>query len=176
MTPSDQTMTRAQFADHLGVSRSYITKLANTGRLVLAEDGRINVAASQAALKASTGAPERAVAAAATEAFADWRERKERAQAEMAEMDVAVRRGTLMQADQVRAAAVAAVTMLRSRLELLPDQLAPQLAATSDELRVKAIIAAEVEAALAELSTQFRDHLVAPAEQASAAPTDGAAH
>lgn len=169
-------MTRAQFADHLGVSRSYVTKLANTGRLVLGEDGRIHVASSLAALKASTGAPERAVEAAASEAFTDWRDRKERAQAEMAEMDVAVRRGTLMQADQVRAAAVAAVTMLRSRLELLPDQLAPQLAATSDEVRVKAIIAAEVEAALAELSTQIRDHLVAPAEQSAAAAADGAAH
>jgi hypothetical protein len=56
------------------------------------------------------------------------------------------------------------------------QQQAYRHAATSDELRVKAIIAAEVEAALAELSTQFRDHLVAPAEQASAAPTDGAAH
>lgn len=163
----DALMTRTEFAAHIGVSRSYVTKLADTGRLVLADDGRVRVAETKAVLKSTTGAPERAVDAAVSEQYTDWRERKERAQAEMAEMDVAQRRGTLMEADRVRSAAVAAVTTLRSRLELLPDQLAPQLAATSDEQRVRAHLAAEIETALAELHQQIAAHLMPPAGGAS---------
>ncbi len=167
MTQPEQLMTRSEFAEHTSMSRSYVTKLANTGRLVLSDDGRVRVQATLALLKETTGAPERAADAVVGEQYTDWRERKERAQAEMAEMDVAQRRGTLMEADRVRSAAVAAVTALRSRLELLPDQLAPQLAATTDEQRVRAHLASEIEAALAELAQQIATHLMPHAGGAS---------
>lgn len=148
-------LTRSQFAAFIEVSKSYVTKLGNQGRLVLAEDGRVMVPETLALLRSTTAAPERANDAAQTPEYQDWRERKEKAQAEMVEMDVAQRRGQLMDAAEVRAAAVAAVTAIRTRLEMLPDQLAPVLAASSDEQRIRAVLAGEIEAALADMAHAF---------------------
>lgn len=151
----EDLMTRSEFARHLGVAKSYVTKLGNQGRLVLAEDGRIRVRATLELIRSTTGAPARATPAVLTEEMTDWKERKERAQALQAEMDVAQRRGTLILATDVRAAVVDAATTLRTRLERLPDQLAAQLAAATDEQRVRALLANEIESTLADLSSTF---------------------
>ena len=78
-----------------------------------------------------------------------------RAAAEMARLDYETRCGTLMDASDVRAVVANAATTLRTRLELLPDQLAPQLAAQPDENTVRAILANEIEALLADLAAGF---------------------
>lgn len=163
-----ELMTRSQFAAHIDCAKSYVTKLGNQGRLVLADDGRVRVAETLALIRATTGAPERAseiilstpaAPAPADEEhrplYIDWKDRKERAQAEMAEMDVMQRRGQLLEADQVRAVVVSAATQLRTRLEMLPDQLAPVLAASSDEQHIRAQLAQHIEAALADLAHEF---------------------
>lgn len=51
------TETQAEFGRRLGVSKSYINKLKNAGRLVM-EDDRVNVEASQARI-ATTADPQR---------------------------------------------------------------------------------------------------------------------
>lgn len=155
MPDAETMMTRSEFARHLGVAKSYVTKLGNQGRLVLAEDGRVRVQPTLELIRSTTGAPGRATPEALTPEMTDWKERKERAQALQAEMDVAQRRGTLILASDVRAAVVDAATTLRTRLERLPDQLAAQLAAATDEQRVRALLANEIEATLADLSTTF---------------------
>lgn len=87
--------------------------------------------------------------------FADQRDRGDRLRNELLEMEVGERRGTLLRADDVRAVVVAAATTLRGRLEALPDQLGPQLAAVTDEQQVRNLLAAEVEVVLQELAHQF---------------------
>lgn len=149
-----ELLTKSQFADLLDCAKSYVTKLGNQGRLVLAEDGRVRVHETLRLLRQTTGAPERAMPEAQTPEFTDWRERAEKARAEMLEIELGERRGTLLQVDAVRAALVAAVTTLRSRLEMLPDQVAAQWAAARDEGQARAILANEIESALAELSHQ----------------------
>lgn len=151
-------MTRSQFADHIGCAKSYISKLGTQGRLVMghgAHADRIDVEATKRLLAESTGAPERASEAATTPAFMDHREQGEKYKALMVQMDYEERCRSLVKADDMRAVLVTAATGLRTRLELLPDALAPQLAATPDEAQVKALLAAEIEAALAELAHQF---------------------
>lgn len=149
-----ELLTRSQMADFLDCAKSYITKLGNQGRLVLAEDGRIRVRETLRLLQQTTGAPERAMPEAQTPAYTDWRERGERARAEMLEIELAERRGTLLPLDTVRAALTSAVTTLRSRLEMLPDQVAAQLMGARDEGHARALLAGEIETALAELSHQ----------------------
>jgi phage terminase Nu1 subunit (DNA packaging protein) len=170
-------VTRSQLAAHMDCAKSYVTKLGNQGRLVLAPDGRIELEPTLALIKSTTGAPERALdavmaagegaaqskaeqgrqAAPATPepTYIDWKERKEKAQAEMAEMEVAKMRGQLLEYDAVRLLASSAATTLRTRLEMLPDQLAPVLAATSDEQQVRARLAVEIEGALADLAHEL---------------------
>lgn len=157
-TPFKSFMSRSEFAAHIGCAKSYITKLGLQGRLVMghgANAERIDVAATKTLLAQSTGAPERANDAATTPAFTDSKEHGEKYKALMAQMDYEERCGTLVCADDMRAVILTAGTSLRTRLEILPDTLAPQLAAATDESQVKALLAGEIEAALAELSHQF---------------------
>jgi hypothetical protein len=63
--------------------------------------------------------------------------------------------GKLVAAEDVRHALANAATTLRVRLETLPGSLAAQLAAARDEARIRALLADEVEALLAELSRSF---------------------
>jgi len=149
-----ELLTKSQFADYLDCAKSYVTKLGNQGRLVLAEDARVRVRETLRLLQQTPGAPERSMPEAQTPGFTDWRERAEKARAEMLEIELAERRGTLLTLDTVRAALTSAITTLRSRLEMLPDQVASQWAAARDEGQARAILASEIETALAELSQQ----------------------
>lgn len=63
--------------------------------------------------------------------------------------------GKLLNADDVASTLAAAATALRVRLETLADGLAKQLAAEPDEGRCRALISAEIEHALGELSRAF---------------------
>jgi hypothetical protein len=90
-----------------------------------------------------------------TAGFQHWRERSERAKALSAERENALAEGKLMQAEDVVHAVNAHVTMLRTRLEALPDVVAPQLAAARDESHVRSLLAESIEHALAEMSRQF---------------------
>lgn len=158
LTPFKPYMTRSEFSAHIGVAKSYVTKLGHQGRLVMGEGenaDRIDVAATKALLVESTGARERANDAAVTPAFADSRDKREHYQAEMARLEYEEKCGLLMRADEVRAVVSAAGAGLRTRLERLPDTLAPQLAVVQDEVRVRAVLASEIESTLAELAHQI---------------------
>lgn len=146
-------VTKTEFASLLGVAKSYVSKLAAADRLVITAGGLVDVDASKRRIQETSGAPERA--AVTTPVFADARDKKEHYQAEMARLDYETRCGTLMDAADVRAVVANAATTLRTRLELLPDQLAPQLAAQPDENTVRAILANEIEALLADLAAGF---------------------
>lgn len=164
-------MTHAEFSRFTGRAKSGVTKLSNQGLLVKSPCGRVVVRESLERIRQHREAPGRyaaraeamsVVAAQPAEpdpqpapTYVDWKDRKERAQAEMAEMDVLQRRGLLLEADQVRAVVVSAATQLRTRLEMLPDQLAPVLAASSDEQHIRAQLAQHIESALADLAHEF---------------------
>jgi hypothetical protein len=87
--------------------------------------------------------------------YQHWRERNERAKALAAERDNAIADGKLFDAAEVEAVVADAVTVLRGRLEALPDILGPQLAAETDEGRARALIAESIEHALEETARQF---------------------
>ncbi len=63
--------------------------------------------------------------------------------------------GQLLVAEDVKGALVDAVTILRSRLELLVPTLAPQIAALDDEDRVRVLMRDGIEQVLSELSRKF---------------------
>jgi hypothetical protein len=157
-TPFKPFMSRSEFAAHIGCAKSYITKLGTQGRLVMGQGDnaeRVDVVATKALLAQTTGAPERANEAAQTPLFTDAKDQKEHYQAQMAKLDYEERVGNLLQVGDVRAVVASAATSLRARLETMPDTLAPELAATQDESRVRALLAGEIESALSELSHQF---------------------
>jgi hypothetical protein len=88
--------------------------------------------------------------------------RRSRALADKAEWDAkAAKRdyeesmGELLKAGDVEAAVAGAAATLRTSLENLPNTLAPELAAATDEARVRVILGEAVEHALEEISRQF---------------------
>lgn len=83
------------------------------------------------------------------------RARREHYAALAAQRDYEVSIGKLMDAGEVAAAVSQAATTLRTQLEGLPDTLAPQLAAMTDEAQVRATLAEAIEHALEEAARQF---------------------
>lgn len=112
-------------------------------------------AEADTALQDALGAGLEAPSAPESLGYQHWRERNERAKALAGERDNAVAEGRLLVAVDVERALADAVTALRSRFESLPDTLGPQLAAITDEDRLRALLAGEIEHALDECARQF---------------------
>lgn len=175
------TCTQREFARLLGYKPSYVTQLKAAGRLVMASDGRkVCVAASLAKIRetadpskapvAERHAQARAASAAAappggegegddelptTSGYSHWRERTERAKALAGERENAKEEGRLYEANAVDAAIAGAVTQLRTTLEGLPYDLAPELAPITDEGELRARLVEAMELTLGELSRSF---------------------
>lgn len=177
-----RTATMSGFARLLGnVSPSYVTQLKGEGRLVMTADGKrvlvdesialikgtrdpakAGVAARHAANRVASTQPPESTADDDDHAYDGHATRRSRAQADKAEWDAkAAQRdylesiGQLLPAGAVEAALVNAGTTLRTTLENLPDQLAPELAAATDEGRIRVLISEAIEHALEEISRTF---------------------
>lgn len=176
-----------------GVKPGYVSQLKRDGRLVMAEDGkRVRVAESLQLIQdtrdpSKIGAARRHAAARAAEpdappaappetddpaddaldglgrTFHEARARREHYQALEAKRAYEVAIGKVVDSREVANVVSGAVVTLRTRLESLPDLLAPQLVGLQDEARARALLAEAIEHALDEASRQFSALAKAPA-------------
>jgi len=109
----------------LDLSERRIQQLSREGVIPKAERGQYDLIGSvrgyvrylrDQALKAQAGAPD----------YALERARFIRARADLAEMEAEEKRRSLIAAEQIEAAWIAVLALLRTRLLALPDRLAPQ--------------------------------------------------
>ncbi|MGR3593085.1 MAG: terminase small subunit, Nu1 [Limimaricola soesokkakensis] len=109
----------------LDLTERRVQQLSREGVIPKAERGQYDLIGSvrgyvrylrDQAVKAKAGAPD----------YASERARFIRARADLAEMEAEEKRRALLAADQVEAAWVAVLALLRTRLLALPDRLAPQ--------------------------------------------------
>jgi len=168
-------MSQSDFAAHIGVNRSHVTQLKNSDRLVM-QDGKVDVEASIKRIEDTKDPSKEGVAkrhqqersqkeqeriekvpSGTGSRFQSAKARREEANAELTEIELQTRRGQLLVADEVKLAVVDGDTIIRNRLESLPDILAPQLAAESDEQRIRSILMDHVESLLVDLSRSFYD-------------------
>lgn len=175
------TLTQAQFARHLGVDRAHVTRLKHTGRLVMTDDNHVRVEESEARIAATADPAKAQVAerhAAARAAAVDGkkpaktaapeddegdeppvggpdyqkaRARREEANANLAEIELAERAGGLMETAAVRAVLADVGATCRAALETLPAILAPQLATLNDDHAIRQLLEEHIGAALNEL-------------------------
>ena len=156
MSEAPQTLTKGEFAKHIGCVPSYVSKLGREGRLVLADDGRVMVAETKAKMASATRAPERASEAAQTVVGGDSRDRKAFYEAESARLDLEERIGKLLDRAEVVSVVAEVATMLRQTLTSRSAMMAPQLAAAGgDEARIKTLLLEHDEQTLAEVSRRF---------------------
>lgn len=159
------TATFSEFAALLGVSPSYVTKLKQSGRLVLASGGRsVQVEESRARIKETEDpsrddvraryAAKRAAepppsepdtspppatppAIAIDSTYSRARAVKERYLALSAKLDYERASGAMVETAAVKAAAADLGAALRAKIENFPDQIAPLLATLSDETEIR---------------------------------------
>ena len=159
-------LTKSKFAAHQGWSPSYVTKLRDQGRLVMdAEKKLVDVPATLACLRRTADPGKECVrqhhAAARTEKhvgahvrhdapasdegpangsdpkYWDKKTRREGALAELAELELAKRRGELVDRERVEAMAFSVGRMLRDAVLGLPTQLAPELSTMTDSFQIE---------------------------------------
>jgi hypothetical protein len=177
------TMTKSEFAKHINVKPGYVTQLITAGRLVM-EGNKVIVEESMKLIEETRDPSKTAVSArheksreeklkqpqpeqeqetrqpeeitaGAGSAYQHAKAFREKYNALSAKMAYEREMKTLLPADDVRQAVMDGDTIIRSRLESLPDQLAPQLAAETDEQRVRAILIEQIEHLLDDLSSSF---------------------
>jgi phage terminase Nu1 subunit (DNA packaging protein) len=122
---SSATQPIGVIARLLDLSERRVQQLSREGVIPKAERGQYDLIGSvrgyvrylrDQALKAQAGAPD----------YAAERARFIRARADLAEMEAEEKRLSLIAAEQIEAAWIAVLALLRTRLLALPDRLAPQ--------------------------------------------------
>ncbi|WP_372363857.1 hypothetical protein ACCQ07_05355 [Xanthomonas sp. NCPPB 3583] len=183
MTDNEVVVTGKELAAYIGCRPSYIVELKRNGRLVQAEGGKGYLKSASLALYEQTRDPARAGVAArhaeargavlagegsddrddADEPQTSDAKRKAKAladkaetDAQMAQIELAEKLGELLPRADVEQAISEAGTGLRVALERIPDTLAPQLAAATDEAKVRQLLWDELMHALEEVSRGFR--------------------
>jgi phage terminase Nu1 subunit (DNA packaging protein) len=145
-------VSQAEFARQHGVSRKTVTKWKAEGRLVLV-GGDVDVEATDARLfDAELGKFRAEVTTAAGESSSEAKLRYTLAQAELKEIQLAEKRGSLVPIEAVTATLADELAAVRSRLLAMPGRLAGQLLMKSEQAEIEAAIAEEVRAALRELT------------------------
>ncbi|MDN5937872.1 MAG: hypothetical protein L0H83_04355, partial [Salinisphaera sp.] len=81
---------------------------------------------------------------------------KERYAAMAAKRDYEFSMQQLLNAEDVRQTVLGAITTLRSRMESMPDMLAPQAAALTDDGAIRALLSGHIEHALEETARELR--------------------
>lgn len=147
---------QSEFAQLMGWSKGYVTDLKKAGRLVMLDDGLVDVQASVERLRATAQAPERAAPVVQGISFSNAQDRERFYNAELKRLEYEREIGQLLQADEVASAVRDAGAMIRSTIEAWRDRLPPQLAALgADEQRAAALMAAECEALLQAISDRL---------------------
>lgn len=125
------------------LSREGVIPKATRGQydLIGSVRGYVRYLRDQAA-KAQAGAPD----------YASERARFIRARADLAEMEAEEKRGSVIGAEDVEAAWIAVLALLRTRLLALPDRLAPRLHAEANPAGVRDVMRGAIREALEELA------------------------
>ncbi|MDO9227156.1 MAG: terminase small subunit [Pseudomonadota bacterium] len=167
MTSETQHLSRSAFAASQGWSPSYVTKLSKQDRLVFADETQklIDVGATLAVLARTedpekeavrqhhagrrsanmvrpdkAGKDEEPESATADPTYWAAKARRESALAELAEHELAKKRGDLVERVRVESAAYAVGRMLRDAVLGMPPQLAPQIVGMSDAFQVEQLL------------------------------------
>jgi len=180
MTAAVNAVSQAEFARLLGVGRSYVTALKQSGRLVMDDQGRVLVKESQQRIAGSADpnrddvktrwAGERVAAPVPPPETPDEpeepgghdyqksRAKKEHFLAEQARLSFERDIGKMIEKSEVEAATADVVTALRQALENMPHRTAPELVG-KDLNAIRATLKQEIHGALAEMEREFTKRL-----------------
>ena len=161
-------MSQAEYARHRKVNRSYISRLAKAGVLVM-RHGKVDVAASDAVLddrpvavepgeispNNQTQAVPESVGPQPTN-YAQARLAEMVYRAKLRRLDYETRSAKLISADEVKAKWFVVARQIRDKLLAVPTKLSPQLAALTDAFAVRELLESEIVSILRALQDDLR--------------------
>jgi len=179
MNAVSDSVSQVKFAKHIGMSKAYVTQLKQAGRLVMERIGKrdvVLVAESLALIEETKDVNRKDVAKRHEENRAGEAEGKAEAskdvlsanasqavskavteeyKAKSAKLAYEREIGLVVDADEVKKAGASIGIAVRSALENLPDQLAPELAPMDDPARIHAVLVEGLEQVLNDLALQL---------------------
>lgn len=183
-----KTLNQTEFAAHIGVSKGYVTQLKQAGRIVMAENGKVDVQASELLIRETEDAnrddvrarhaAERDSDAPAQGAkkpnvkdvhhvtFSEGRAKEQHYKSLQAELEYQKTIGELVSKADMQAAVADVVTTFRQALENMPHRISAELVGKDIDF-VRSSLKQECHAVLAELSREFHDKI--QQQEASAA-------
>ena len=177
-------MSQAEYARHRGCSKVAVGKAVKAQRISLV-NGLIDRVVADIQWKANSRArvsaltpseqpsllqalaPSAADDQPAADGYTVSRNRREAADAEMAELKLAEQQGVLIRVDAVKAALAAAFTSTRDNLLQIPSRLSAILAAETDAAKVHELLQAELHRALEGMAAVQNSNRLAGREQAA---------
>lgn len=146
--------TQTAFAKRIGRAKSWVTALKATGRLVMTPEGLVDVEQSLARIERTGGgrpdvanrhkeerSGEPSSAKGKAGSLADAKARKEAALAEQEEIRLSRMRGDVISLEDADAAMRFIGGAVKAALDVLPDQVAPLVAPTTDLAEVHELLA-----------------------------------
>ena len=144
-------------ADLLGVSGRTVRDLADKGVLVKMAHGKYDVVASVPAyIKYKIDLAIESFSKGDID-YAEARRRKELAQAQLAELDLAEKEGELIEVATVESEAFTAGKKVKDGLSNIPDRISPLLAAEADKNAIYRMLTTEINQVLEFLVTDERE-------------------
>jgi phage terminase Nu1 subunit (DNA packaging protein) len=146
-------------ADLLGVSGRTVRDLADKGVLVKLAHGKYEVLPSiHAYIKYKINLAIESFSKGDID-YAEARRRKELAQAQLAELDLAEKEGELIQVSTVENEAFTAGKKVKDGLSNIPDRISPLLAAESDKNKIYRMLTSEINQVLEFLVTEGKEDI-----------------
>jgi phage terminase Nu1 subunit (DNA packaging protein) len=144
-------------SDILGVSGRTVRDLADKGVLVKLAHGKYEVLPSiHAYIKYKINLAIESFSKGDID-YAEARRRKELAQAQLAELDLAEKEGELIQVSTVENEAFTAGKKVKDGLSNIPDRISPLLAAESDKNKIYRMLTSEINQVLEFLVTEGKE-------------------
>jgi len=149
MGESRQLVSQSEYARRRGKSRQYIGRLAKAGVLVT-RNGLVDAAASDAVLDDRPDRIEPPVAAVSEpgSSYAQAKLADMVFRAKLRRLEFETRQGKLVEAEAVKTRWASILVELKERVLAVPDKLAPEVAATTDERQVREVLKREMHALL----------------------------
>ncbi len=150
-----------ELAKRAGVSKSLVSRKLAAGKTpdqIIAEalESRSRRAARDEAFAAGVASSDQAGEPVAIEKFAEAQRRKETALANLRELELAERRGELVEAVQVETEWVTVCAQIRDAVLSVPEKVAAELAALNDERAVSKILTEALREELGRVSMKLR--------------------
>jgi len=155
-------MSQAAYARHRQVARETVRRAVRDGRIPVDAKGRIDPKEADKRWELNTDlakerpakpkGKKRKLGGRASQSFAESRARREEIRAQLADLELLERRGSLVPITEVRDAVFSLTRRARDLLRAIPDRTASIVAGLTEEVACHKVLSEEIERVQAELA------------------------